>query len=164
MVIFGLGALICILSAVRIHSIATLDYLDFSHSVVADGVYSVLEPYLGTINACLPLLQPIVNKFTTTRIWTSLRGTSRGAVTRESNSDHLATIGSDVKNGRFRHLDEESTASKDDQYPLTTVTGLEQVNNAKVYAAANNISEGPNDAIGITRDWNVKSLPSKSRK
>lgn len=151
---------ICILSAVRIHAIATLDYLDFSYSVVPDGVYSVLEPYLGVINACLPLLQPIVNRIATTRFWTSLRGTSRGAVTSEDESGNPKTIGSKGKHERFRHLDVESTTSKDDQYPLTSVTGLEQVNTAKVYTG-NSVPHGPDGSIGITRDWNVKSYATQ---
>lgn len=71
-VIFGLGALICILSAIRVSSIAALDYNDFTHSVVPDAIYSVLEPCLGVINASLPILQPVASRIAKSRVYSYL--------------------------------------------------------------------------------------------
>ncbi|KAK0515948.1 hypothetical protein JMJ35_001982 [Cladonia borealis] len=60
--IFSLGALICIISIVRIDAINRLNYSDITYSVVLDSICTALEPTLGVINACLPLLQPVVSK------------------------------------------------------------------------------------------------------
>ncbi|KAF2849616.1 hypothetical protein T440DRAFT_398769 [Plenodomus tracheiphilus IPT5] len=68
-VIFGLGFFICIISALRIAAIERLDYKNFSHSVVSVTLYSVLEPCLGAMNACLPLLQPAVNRMASYKVF-----------------------------------------------------------------------------------------------
>lgn len=108
------------LSAVRIHAIATLDYLDFSYSVVPDGVYSVLEPCLGVINASLPVLQPIAEKMSHSRIFSLLRGSSlfssynrRG---KQNNSDWSDPPRNDLAPGPFRRLDDRR--DMDDNIPL----------------------------------------------
>lgn len=43
---------ICIISAFRIKSIQVLDFACFTYSVVDVGIWSILEPCLGIINAC----------------------------------------------------------------------------------------------------------------
>ncbi|KAF1992982.1 hypothetical protein P154DRAFT_382808, partial [Amniculicola lignicola CBS 123094] len=60
--IFSMGALICVISIIRCHTINHLDFLDVTHGVVLDMICTTLEPTLGIINACLPLLQPVVSK------------------------------------------------------------------------------------------------------
>lgn len=49
---------ICIVTAFRIYAIARLDLSDFSYSMVSANIWSTLEPCLGIVNACLPILQP----------------------------------------------------------------------------------------------------------
>lgn len=53
---------ICCLTAARIKSVLSLDPLDFTYSVVPDLVFGALEIELGIVNACLPLLRPVLNK------------------------------------------------------------------------------------------------------
>ena len=73
---------ICIISIVRIDAINRLDYSDITYSVVLDSICTGLEPTLGVINACLPLLQPVVSKCSGSTLfsWSRLRssvGTSQ---------------------------------------------------------------------------------------
>lgn len=122
-IIFSLGFLICIISAIRIHSIAKLDFMNFSHSVVADGIYSALEPCLGVVNACLPVLQPVSNKISTSRLFSTLKGSSNKSTGFSNGTESKpATIGSGPK-AKFRRMDEETGTSTDDEYPLTDVSG-----------------------------------------
>lgn len=37
-----------------------LNLLDFSYSIAVEGLLTMLEPTLGVINACLPVVQPAV--------------------------------------------------------------------------------------------------------
>ena len=53
---------ICVFSALRIVAVVRLDPLDFTYSSVPDIIYGGLEVQLGIINACLPMLQPLVSK------------------------------------------------------------------------------------------------------
>ncbi|KAK5634996.1 hypothetical protein RRF57_010708 [Xylaria bambusicola] len=55
---FGLGALICILSLLRILSIPAWDLTDPTYTGTGITVYSILEPTLGVVNACLPTMRP----------------------------------------------------------------------------------------------------------
>lgn len=61
--ILGLGLVICIFTGLRIKSVLDLDPLDFTYTMVDDLIFGGLEIELGIINACLPLLQPILKKF-----------------------------------------------------------------------------------------------------
>ncbi|KAH9871191.1 hypothetical protein J1614_006767 [Plenodomus biglobosus] len=60
--VFGLGFLICIISALRVEAIMQVSYNNLAYSLVPLSVYSVVEPCLAAINACLPLLQPLRTK------------------------------------------------------------------------------------------------------
>ncbi|KAI6083235.1 hypothetical protein F4821DRAFT_245226 [Hypoxylon rubiginosum] len=60
--ILGLGLLICGLTAARIKSILDLDLLDLTYSNVPDLMFGALELELGIINACLPILGPLVDR------------------------------------------------------------------------------------------------------
>jgi len=110
-----------VLSAIRIHAIATLDYLDFSYSVVPDGVYSVLEPCLGVINASLPVLQPIAEKISHSRIFSLIRGSylasSYNRRAKQNSCDWEGPPSKDLAPGPFRRLDDRR--DMDDYIPLT---------------------------------------------
>ena len=51
---------VCVVSGIRLRAIYSLDLINITSSVVDLGFWTALEPLLGIINACLPMLQPIV--------------------------------------------------------------------------------------------------------
>ena len=67
--IFSLGIFIIIISALRIKTLLEFDPMNLSGSTGAIGLWSDLEPLLGILNCCLPVLQPIVAKFTRQKVW-----------------------------------------------------------------------------------------------
>ncbi|TGJ87547.1 hypothetical protein E0Z10_g1200 [Xylaria hypoxylon] len=60
--ILGFGLVICGLTAARISSVLGLKEDDFTYSVVPDLIFGALEIELGIVNACLPILRPLVSK------------------------------------------------------------------------------------------------------
>ncbi|PHH64773.1 hypothetical protein CDD81_4035 [Ophiocordyceps australis] len=61
--ILSLGLVICAFTAARIKSVLDLDPMDFTYTMIPDLIYGALEIELGIINACLPLLRPLLLKF-----------------------------------------------------------------------------------------------------
>ena len=53
---------ICIITVLRIVSVTNLDLNDISYSGIDDAILSELEPCLGIINACLPVIPPVVSQ------------------------------------------------------------------------------------------------------
>lgn len=111
---------ICALSAVRIDAIATMNYDDFSYSVVADGIYSVLEPCLGVANACLPLLRPVILRLTTGR-------TAGSPPPQFDTSGHRDAFRTNISAGKhFKRIPDELNNSQDSEtYPLRVTTKFE---------------------------------------
>jgi hypothetical protein len=107
---------ICILSVVRVVAISKLDLTDVTYTIVLDNIMSALEPTLGVINACLPLLQPIIPKISENKIitWFKSLTTMRSSATGFSKTD------SKQPSGKFasHHFDRLTP----DLYPLTDIS------------------------------------------
>ena len=110
---------ICIITVLRIVSVANLDLNDISYSGIDDAILSELEPCLGIINACLPVIPPVVSQkfrpaISKWKIWSrsgsTAQNTHAGApFVRQG----LRPGDSEAKN--FRRLEE-------DVYPLTDMS------------------------------------------
>ncbi|KAI0815494.1 hypothetical protein GGR55DRAFT_675109 [Xylaria sp. FL0064] len=55
---FSLGGLVCVISLHRVLWVSTWDLCDLTYGVVNVTVYTMLEPFLGVVNACLPVIKP----------------------------------------------------------------------------------------------------------
>lgn len=154
---------ICVLSAVRIHAIATLDYEDFSYSVVPDGIYSVLEPCLGVINACLPVLQPIVNKLTNNTLFSTGKRSMGASSSRVQSAKDLTTRSGRHRAKLFRRLDEVDSIGNDEEnlFPLSEIESpkLTSEKNGRTRAVVTSKSTpaAPKEQIEITTAWSVNS-------
>jgi hypothetical protein len=125
---------ICIISALRIQSIADLGFTNFSYSVVKEGVYSVLKPCLGVMNACLGVMnaclpvQPVASKMAQSRIFSSLRsslrGTSYGSIIKKGDPEsEIVTIGGSGQKKRYQKFDEgNDSVATHDEYPLNNMS------------------------------------------
>lgn len=54
---------ICCITAVRLKFISQINVLDEEFSQIKFNIFAALEPLLGIINACLPVLPPVFAKF-----------------------------------------------------------------------------------------------------
>ena len=50
---------VCVVSGIRLNAVYSLDVQNITSTVGDLGFWTALEPLLGIINACLPMLQPI---------------------------------------------------------------------------------------------------------
>lgn len=69
---------ICAITAARIKSVLEIDPLDFTYTIVADTIFGGLEIELGIINACLPLLRPLLRKLTSSSTGLTTYNTNPG--------------------------------------------------------------------------------------
>jgi hypothetical protein len=140
---------ICIISAFRIASIAHLDFADFTFSLVDDGIFSALEPCLGIVNACLPVMQPVFAKFSRGKAFTWTRGPTKVGASNKETWDGtsvarqpLTTADSDTRN--FHRL-------YDHLIPMGENIG-------KSEGADKDLEPG---LIKVTTDWKVHSVPHR---
>ena len=112
---------ICIVSIIRIVAIKQLNLnSDVSYDAVLDTICSALEPTLGVVNACLPILQPVASKISDATIlaWSKLKssgGTSRGGLGSQESSVETTVK---PKSRTLRRI-------PGDLYPLTDVTATQ---------------------------------------
>ncbi|KAI5923169.1 hypothetical protein F4810DRAFT_226154 [Camillea tinctor] len=59
---FSLGAIICVISLLRVIWLHNWQFDDMTYTVIPGAIYSILEPTLGVINACLPTMRPVLRK------------------------------------------------------------------------------------------------------
>lgn len=117
-----LNSSICIISIIRLVAIKRLNLnSDVTYDIVLDDICTSLEPTLGIINACLPVLQPVLSKLSGSTIfswskWKSSRRTSRGWLGSKKTPIELSN---ESKSGKFHRLPA-------DLYPLTDVTATAQ--------------------------------------
>jgi hypothetical protein len=57
--IFGLGLFISAITIIRIRVLTTVDFLDLPYSMIWAAFWSVTEPALANLNACVPMLRPV---------------------------------------------------------------------------------------------------------
>lgn len=142
---------ICIISAFRIKSIADLDFMDFTYSLINDGIWSALEPLLGIVNACLPILQPVIAKVGETSLFSRSRGSSKAGNSKGS---------SDQSSTKPLHPDESDTKNfhrlYNHVYPLEDNPVVSNQNESSCFGTA----QTPNETnslkqITVTTNWNV---------
>ncbi len=69
---------VCVISALRIAALQTVDFMDWHYSSFSFVIWSILEPCLVIVNACSVMMQPLVSKMTQFRPtiiskWTSCK-------------------------------------------------------------------------------------------
>ncbi|KAI4266001.1 MAG: hypothetical protein L6R38_009021 [Xanthoria sp. 2 TBL-2021] len=76
-IVFGLGAIICILTLTRIFATAYYYTDNYTKSAALVAFITGLEPILGTINACLPFMPLVAKRVAQSSLFQSLRSSSR---------------------------------------------------------------------------------------
>lgn len=108
---------ICIITLLRIIIINDMDLTNFTYGAAALARWSVLEPTLGIVNACLPLMRPVIQKFHKANILSWIKCT-KGA-RKESSSKRRWFNGSKWTSGDTDETDKQSFRRLADHlYPL----------------------------------------------
>ena len=112
---------ICIISIIRVVTLKRLNLsLDLTYDSVLDNICTSLEPTLGVINACLPLLRPVISKLSGSIINLRSKLSSSGGTPRQQlGSKETPFESSDRPKSRKLHR------LPGDLYPLTDVTATQ---------------------------------------
>lgn len=110
-IIFGIGLAICLMSGVRLKYVIELDTNDFTASISMFAILGTLEPMLGIISACLPVIPAITAHYSNNRYmaWSQKGGNNTG--TRKSKSAVSGNSSSHTEHADFERL-------SDHEYPL----------------------------------------------
>lgn len=138
------------MSILRIVSIENLDFEDLSYTSAADGIWSSLEPALGILCACMPIMQPVVTRI---KIITS------SAFSRRRTTEQY------LRHGSQTHLGDQRQAknTEDRVYPLSDIvatqniirTGSSHSEDIESWSQAAGVN--PKSVIGAKKDFDVNS-------
>lgn len=103
---------ICIITILRIKYLNDLDLHNITYSIAPEGLFTLLEPTLGIISACLPVVRPVLNKLSKNAPIPSTEqyGSKSARAASARHSSHGQNGGFAPK--RFQRLDDYA-------YPLT---------------------------------------------
>lgn len=149
---------ILVVTILRIVSIQRLSLPDFTNSVTDVVYWSVLEPLLGIVNACLPVMLPALQRIFKSDIfvWTGVRKSTKGTSDKRHFGSALSALGSgDSKTKKFRRL-------YNDAIPLSNFDHRSEnagVNHTKSQdlEAPDTMRLVPYSSIRVTREWDVGS-------
>ena len=167
---------ILVITACRISAIHLLDPMNITYTAFTFGIYNLLETLLGIFNACLPVTRPVFQKVYNTDFFVWTRGSKESKPSSGGDSQkqwiwglpksRSTAHGSDKK--KFQQLDEQF-------YPLSTI-GTRNETSVGSWAGGNlgstdleaqstdmDIIE-PNDAIRVTRNWDIKSSANAQKR
>jgi hypothetical protein len=111
--IFGIGLVICLMSGVRLKYVIELDTEDFTSSIWMFAILGTMEPMLGIISACLPVIPSIVAHYSDHRVmaWTTGGKSSNSSKLYRSNGANGLSSASQTEHADFERL-------SDHEYPL----------------------------------------------
>ena len=93
---------VCVISVFRLKSLLNVSFTDLTYTVTDGLIWSLLEPTLGLVSACLPTMRPLFSRLFPDR----LLNRSKGNKSSKSGMDHRT----------FDRLDEQG-------YSLVVVNG-----------------------------------------
>lgn len=155
---------ICVVTALRIVYLVKLDYSDFSYSGGLFSIWSIVENNLGIVNACLPVMRPLLRKIPDWFPFLWLRN-KRFKQIMENKKPCLGTTLTKAPCSSDCHSN-RSERSVDQIYPLTNLSGTRNHISALGNEKKSDLGESdffpaedPNGMITVTRTWNVHSKP-----
>ncbi|KAF9887195.1 hypothetical protein FE257_010449 [Aspergillus nanangensis] len=66
MIVFGLGVVTCIISALRISVLSKMNFADITYTLPLANIFSGIEPCLAIILASIPMMRPLLGRSTYT--------------------------------------------------------------------------------------------------
>ncbi|KAH1850236.1 hypothetical protein KXW75_006808, partial [Aspergillus fumigatus] len=60
--VFGLGVVTCVISALRISVLSSMDFTDITYTIPRANIFSGLEPCLAVVLASVPMMRPLLGR------------------------------------------------------------------------------------------------------
>jgi len=105
--VFSIGFLTCVVSAIRIYTLKSMDFADITYSLPPANIFSGLEPSMAVILACIPLLRPLLGRTAFSSGSGGATGETNGRATPSNGLDSKLTA-EDLKRP-FEPLDDDSS-------------------------------------------------------
>jgi hypothetical protein len=164
-VIFGLGALICVITILRLVELARFDLANLTYELSKVALWTGLEPMLGIINACLPVIQPVLKKVVESKIFSrSSRGAKSSKYWNSSSSKGRKSNPGDINS--FHRLEDPAYPLRALRDGIGTQTQISGPANRSfstsddVEAQIDGIDlKSPRTTINVRRDWEVQVEP-----
>lgn len=138
----------CILTILRVHYIKTADLSNQTKSYASVGMLAILEPLLGIVNACLPVMVPLLKMF------------SRHAASWSNNNSHNTAEQSNVHMNTFHRMKEGSHEL--DSVANVTSSGTRVNFRKDVYGQAEK-DHCQKNLIRVESSYHVQSIPQRPR-
>ncbi|KAI8948548.1 hypothetical protein F4801DRAFT_556531 [Xylaria longipes] len=133
---FSLGGFICIVSLLRVLWLNGWDLNDLTYTVTPGAIYSVLEPTLGIVNACLPTMKPAIKRMFPPRSFD--QPSNRAGILGSANSNWKTSYMPGSAAHTFQPLN--------DNLPLTSIRG----------GCSQDSMTIADNQIAVTTEWVVK--------
>lgn len=159
--VFGIGLGICLISAIRIKFIFDIDFNDFTYTIWHFAIFGPLEPMLGIVSACLPMLPPVIAKVTNGRMMAWAKKSRPGTGDKSSSSwPYYATrsIGSSSKRTSGYRRWEDTDYSLIDR-PQAARIRAENTFEANDQLSGNQLRDAEDGRIRITTHMKIDSSP-----
>ncbi|EAL84358.1 hypothetical protein KXW98_008582 [Aspergillus fumigatus] len=127
--IFGLGLFISAITIIRIRVLTTVDFFDLPYSMIWAAFWSVTEPALANLNACVPMLRPVFKAAFPTLF-----------ASRKMYSTQPGSGASGIKNKAFKRMNEVES-----DLQLTNLTQLEPVRTSREGRISEHGDDGSHD-------------------
>ncbi|KAF3036126.1 hypothetical protein E8E11_002312 [Didymella keratinophila] len=105
--IFGLGIFTCIISALRISVLSSMDFTDITFTIPKANIFSGIEPCLAVVLASVPMMRPLLGRAATTPYGSSQRpvkAASKPMSPRRVSDNGFERLDDDAGNLRLRPL------------------------------------------------------------
>ena len=151
----------------RIVSVAHLDLLDLSYTAVDDAIWSILEPCLGIVNACLPVLQPALAKVFSSKAFAWTRRSTRMSTAKDTwpgSSKARVLHSNDADPKGFYPISDDDYLLKDNPVGTHNHAGASVISEpaSKFELKPGRDTAVPHGDIKITRSWDVQSSSGRS--
>ncbi|KAF1848583.1 uncharacterized protein K460DRAFT_353547 [Cucurbitaria berberidis CBS 394.84] len=98
--VFGLGTLTCVISALRISILSTMDFTDITFTIPKANIFSGLEPCLAVVLASVPMMRPLLGQSAATPYGSGKKPVNTGA---------KSTGPKEVGDDGFERLDDDTS-------------------------------------------------------
>ncbi|PYH87956.1 putative integral membrane protein [Aspergillus ellipticus CBS 707.79] len=150
MIVFGLGAVTCVISALRIAILASTDYSDLTYSLTPFSILSGLEPCLAVILACVPLMRPLLKRWVTSPNATGrTRTTSRSAAPKPPSGDVFQELEDNTSQVSLRPLGVKNPVG------VTSTGNVSCESDESLETRLVNQRQNPEGGIRVRQEWTV---------
>ncbi|KAL9120163.1 MAG: hypothetical protein Q9187_003283 [Circinaria calcarea] len=145
---------ICVITLIRIWVIVTYDPKEFNYSHGKLALLTDLEPLLGIINACLPVIQPILKKLSKVNVFTCGIRDFRSWKSWSSSRKNLISTSSQRLDGQTHSLSNKHENSNHITTPGSKGDSIFDDVDAQTLDSHHGV---PLARIVVKRDWEVSS-------